>query len=200
MHDNSTRRDIDPIVQLLTTMMVISRGGHLLDEDTPLARATIEFLTNNWIQAQSGLLAKTKKIEVHPESLPAPRVFNFQMFCPYKRKEFSEAPIELFPGPLRGKIYYRFDLLSPSDDAPAVVVAIEDRSFFHPNFSRRHGLLCIGHWPPGPIMLEDLLQHIYRIVTYQNLRVMHPADGEAATFFATDPDAMRGLEEVKPLY
>jgi hypothetical protein len=37
-------------------------------------------------------------------------------------------------------------------------------------------------------------------LSYQNRRPHHPADFEAARYFALDPDAMSGLEPVPPLY
>jgi hypothetical protein len=171
-----------------------------LDDDTPVVKAGKEFFSNSWTQACDGLLSKTKKIAVEPELSPYPRVFHMHIFCSYKRKEGLLEPVELVQGPIRGTIYYRPDILSPGDDSPAVAVALQDHGFFHPNFSRRHGLLCLGDLPAGPIALENLLEHVYRIVTYQNLRVTDPADAEAAVYFATDPEAMVGLEKVEPLY
>ena len=72
--------------------------------------------------------------------------------------------------------------------------------FFHPNYSRRDGVLCVGTLPPDPYPLDALLEHVYRIVTYQNLAVDNSADLEAAIYFATNPEAMVGLEPVEPIY
>ncbi|MGA2798003.1 MAG: hypothetical protein ABSE63_10510 [Thermoguttaceae bacterium] len=200
MANNSTQRQAGSLAHILAVVERSSRKNDPSDEDTPIAKAARDFFTNNWRQADEGLLAKTNKIRVEPEPSSAPRVFQMHIFCSYKRKEGLLEPVELVPGPIRGTIYYRPDILSPGDDAPAVAVALNDYGFFHPNFSRRQGLLCLGDLPAGPIALENLLEHIYRIVTYQNLRVTDPADAEAATYFATDPEAMAGLEKVEPLY
>jgi hypothetical protein len=170
-------------------------------DDTPIGRATAEFFKNNWRRAQAGLLARTDLIKVVPPLSAAPRVFAFGMGVSYKRKSSSHAPAKIAPGPIRGMIYYRPDILCPADAGPPVAVSLHDRGILHPNYSRRHGLLCVGEWPAGQLVeLDALLEHVYRIVTYQNLRVTHPADVEAAEYFATDPDAMRGLEHVQPLY
>jgi hypothetical protein len=196
----STLSDRDLIEQMLAALLLAEEGPRPLD-DTPIGRCVAEFFTNNWVQAREGLLAKTKKIEVEPQPSAAPRVFRFIIHAPYKRKNSSHAPVTLDPGPIQGTIYYRRDLFCPSDDGPPVAVVLHDRGMVHPNYSRRHGLLCVGDLPAGaPISLEDLLAHVYRIATYQNLRITHPADMEAAEYFATDPEAMRGLEHVDPLY
>jgi hypothetical protein len=199
---NSTQRQAHGLDHVLAALeRIASRDNGLHDEDTPIAKACREFFSNNWSQACGGLLARTKKIIVQPELSPNLRVFHIHIFSFYKRKEGPQDPVELVPGPIRGTIYYRPDILSPGDDVPAVAVALQDRGFFHPNFSRRHGLLCLGDLPPGPIALENLLLHIYQIVTYQNLRVTDPADAEAANYFATDPNALDGLDKkVEPLY
>jgi hypothetical protein len=87
-------------------------------------------------------------------------------------------------------------------DLPAVAVLVERRlGFLHPNYSRRYGILCCGELPGGPIPLDLLFEnYIYGIITYQNRRPTDPADVEAARYFALEPDAMEGLENVEPLY
>ena len=191
--------DHNLVEHMLATLLLAEESAQPLD-DTPLGRCTGEFLANNWAKARDGLLARTKKIEVEPQASAAPRAFRFLIHAPYKRKNSPNAPVKLDPGPIRGTIHYRRDLFCPSDDGPPVAVALHDRGMVHPNYSRRHGLLCVGDLPAGdPISLEDLLAHVYRIVTYQNLRVTHPADVEAAEYFAADPQAMQGLGARQPL-
>lgn len=192
-------------MRLFEAMLAVSRHEGAADEDTPAARVTREFLANNWARARDGLLAKTRLIEVQPEMSPAPRVFHFVLHRPYKRKA-ADGSVELVPGPVLGTVFYRHDLFTCDDDVPTVAVALHDPATLHANFSRRHGLLCLGNVGElagaggGPIALDRLLEHVYRIMSYANIRVTHPADLEAARYFATDPDAMRGLEHVEPLY
>jgi hypothetical protein len=135
---------------------------------------------------------------------PAPRAFRFEFDCSYKRKLGDDSPVELMPGPVCGEVIYRGDMLL-NPDGPCVVVLIDRHlGYFHPNYSRRQGFLCLGdlsNLPPGPIPLEPLLEnHVYPIVSYQNRRPAHPADIEAARYFATEPTAMQGLQPVSPLY
>jgi hypothetical protein len=197
-------RDELPL-RLFEAMLAVSRDEGPLEEDTPAARVTREFLANNWARARDGLLAKTRRIEVQPEMSAAPRVFHFAIHRPYKRKA-ADGSVELVPGPIFGTVFYRHDLFTCDDDVPTVAVALHDRATFHANFSRRYGLLCLGAVDElggaggGPIPLDRLLEHVYRIMSYANFRVTHPADPEAARYFATDPDALRGLEHVEPLY
>jgi hypothetical protein len=138
---------------------------------------------------------------VEPELSPTPRVFRFWIDRPYKRQARSDAPVELASGPITGTIYYRHNMFAVEDQAvPTVAVALDDRTLLHPNFSRRHGILCLGSLPSGPVSLSRLLEHLYRILSYANVRVTHPADINAAEYFASDPDALRGLDKVQPLY
>ncbi len=200
----NARRDELPR-RLFEAMLAVSRDGRPLEEDTPAVRVTREFLANNWARARDGLLAKTRLIEVQPEMSAAPRVFRFAMHRPYKRKG-ADGRVELVPGPILGTVFYRHDLFTCDDDVPTVAVALHDRDTFHANFSRRYGLLCLGAVGElggaggGPIPLDRLLEHVYRIMSYANFRVTHPADLEAARYFAADPDALCGLEHVEPLY
>jgi hypothetical protein len=179
-------------------------GEQMAEEDDPLDCIRNEFFANSWKECCDGLLAKTSRLRVWPEVSPAPRVFEFEIDTPYKRKRQEDSSVELMPGPVRGRVIYRGDMFV-NPEGPCVVVLI-DRTlgYFHPNYSRRNGFLCLGdlsNLPPGPIPLEPLLEnHIYPIVSYQNRRPMHPADVEAARYFALDPSAMQGLEPVPPLY
>jgi hypothetical protein len=200
MSNVSTPRQTNQIENILNALERLMQKNNPLDDDTPYAKMATDYFTNDWIHTRGGLLAKTNKIRVEPEASPAPRIFHFHIFRPYKRKEGLLEPVELVPGPIRGTIYYRHDLFQPGDNTPVVAVSLQDRGFFHPNFSRRYGLLCLGDLPPGPIALEHLLTHLYCILCYQNLRVSDPADAEAATYFGSDPEAMSGLGKVEPLY
>jgi hypothetical protein len=201
---NANRTDDPRYFDHLLAMfhLALADDGGLLEEETPLARGTREFFANNWAQTRDGLLARTRLIEVAPAPSPAPRVFEFTIHRPYKRKAGPDEPVELVPGPIRGMLFYRSDiLLMAEDDGPAIAVSLADRWMFHPNFSRRHSMLCLGGFPGGPVPLATCLEHVYRIVSYANQRVFHPADIEAARYFALDPDAMmKGLEHVEPLY
>ena len=167
---------------------------------TPLARITRDFFQYNWIYCRDGLLAKTRRIRVEPLGLPAPRVFKFEIDTPFKRRR-EDGSLELEPGPVRGTIYYRPDLMV-NPDSPAIAVTLDrELGFFHPNFSRKHSAACLGDLPGGPYPLDALLEdHVFPILSYQNRRPSHPADVEAARYFALDPQAMVGLDRVEPLY
>jgi hypothetical protein len=130
-----------------------------------------------------------------------PSSFGFEIDRPYKRRATPDGPVELAPGPLRGTIMYRANLFAASPDEPTVVVLIDRQCrFHHPNFSPRFGAICLGDLPHGPIALDALLLHVFSIVSYQNRNPLHPADIDAAHYFALDPNAMSGLEPVEPLY
>lgn len=143
-------------------------------------------------------------MRVLPEHSPTPRMFRFEIDAPYKSKRGGDAPVELVPGPIRGTIHYRPDLFA-SPTLPHIAVQVDpDLAYFHPNCSRQRGsMICLGEIPVSefPFPLDLLLQnHIYPILTYQNRRPAHPADLEAARYFALDEHAMDGLEPVRPLY
>jgi hypothetical protein len=150
-------------------------------------------------------LAKTARIRLLPQPGRSPRIFRFEIDCRYKRKTGADAPVELMPGPVRGTIHFRPDILINRKTLPPPIAVEIDRSlaYFHPNYCRQQGFLCLGEFPPSPypfpldLLLED---HLYPIVSYQNRRPAHPLDREAALYFALDPSAMEGLEPVEPLY
>lgn len=195
------------IAALMASLTQASRRSELFEEDTPVARVTRQFFSNTWRAAKEGWLSRTRMIEVIPELSAAPRVFHFTLHRPYKRRRAGQAAVALVPGPICGIIYYREDLfLQDDDEVPTVAVVLHDRALLHPNFSRRHGLLCLGAWGAsggglaGPIALSSLLEHVYRILSYQNMSLFHPADKEAADYFIDNPTAMEGLRPVPPLY
>ena len=193
---------IDDLIRdiISATVRSTTAADESLDEDTPTGRITREFLARNWTEARDGLLAKTKLIHVEPEASATPRVFRFWIDRPYKRQPRPDAIVELASGPIVGTIYYRHSMFRREDqDVPTVAVELADRCLLHPNFSRRYGMLCLGTLPPGPLALSRLLEHVYRILAYANARLTHPADMEAAQYFAS-PDAMWGLDQVAPLY
>lgn len=182
----------------------------LPDPATPLGQLTREFLRNSWESCRDGLLARTQRIRVQPELNPfspdpdpVPRVFRFEIDLPFKHQRRPGGPIELAPGPIRGSVIYRANMLSNLDE-PSVAVRLDPAlGLVHPNFSREHALLCLGQTTDfqGPIPLDVLLgNHVFPIVSYQNRHPEHPADLEAARYFALDPEAMVGLEPVSPLY
>ena len=125
--------------------------------------------------------------------------FWYEVDRPYKCKQ-PQGIVELAPGPVRGTIRYRPNVLAPDPGSRSVLVFVDSDGFYHPNFSRSHGVLCIGDIPPGPFPLEVLIEHLYSIVSYQNMDSTRPADWEAVRYFGTDPDALEGLAEVEPLY
>ncbi len=183
---------------------LLQSAGELPSEDTPLGKLAAEFFSNTWATAADGLLKRTNKIRLRPEHSPAPRAFEFDIDTPYKRKLGSDASVELMPGPVLGRIMYRADLFE-NLVGPTVLVLIDPSlGYFHPNYDRDRGVLCIGaeeDLPPGPLPLDNLIEnHLYPIITYQNRRPSHPLDQEAARFFAIDPTAMDGLEPAAPLY
>jgi hypothetical protein len=194
--------DLGELLEILSRIAIHEPPELLPEDETPLGRATREFFHNNWVNARDGLLARTKRLRVRPLEPFAPRSFRFELDCPYKRKLSPAAAVELVDGTLRGTITYRPDVFVAPMYEPSVAVLL-DRSlgYFHSNFSRRHGILCLGDLPGGGAMgLDGLLLHIYMILTYQNLSPWHAADEEAAQYFALDPEAMAGLEDVQPLY
>lgn len=191
----------NPLELLLRLTTLMDGQSDLPDADTPLGRLTREFFENNWQGAQEGLLSKTRVIRVWPHTIFAPRVFHFEIDCRYKRKRPGDPFVELADGPLCGQIIYRADLYLADPEQPSVAVLLDrQQAFFHPNYSRRHGVLCLGHLPAGPYPLEDLLEHLYGIITYQNRTPTDALDPEAAQYFALEPEAMAGLEPVAPLY
>lgn len=189
------------IAQLIAELLNIAHQQHELPEQgTPLGDTTRDFFRNNWDEAVSELLDKTSVVRVLPDSPDAPHRFRFEIDTPYKHKRSRAGQVDLDPGPVRGQILYRPDLFVIYD-APAVAVLLDpDQAYFHPNHCRRTGVLCIGDVPNGPYPLKSLIEHVYGILTYQNRRPSHPADIEAAAYFALEPDAMSGLESVRPLY
>jgi hypothetical protein len=192
----------DEIRHLLDRFALMARLGDCLPaEENPIGMLTREFFANNWTNCRAGLLKKTARIRVWPEPSPFPRIFKFEIDCPFKRKTGSDGPIELLPGPVRGTAYYRPDILTASEIPPVAVALDVEQAFFHPNYSRRKGFLCLGELPRVALPLDVLLENIvYPIVTYQNRRPNHAFDREAAAYFALVPEAMTGLEPVEPLY
>lgn len=207
MTNDSTNRvhDFEGLDALLQRLLEAALDrDDLPEEDTPLGKLIREFFTNNWAMCRDGLLQRTTKIRVQPETNSAPRAFRFQIATPYKRKLDSNSVVELLPGPVRGRILYRGDMFENPEPPTVAVMLDRDQAYFHPNYARKQGFLCIGdeqNLPPGPLPLDVLLEnHVYPIITYQNRRPAHPADLEAAQYFALDPTAMEGLEPVDPLY
>jgi hypothetical protein len=193
--------DIDDLLRSLAR--VVGVLDDLPDEATPAGKLTREFFFNNWLACRDGLLARTDRIRVQPQPTPAPRIFRFEIDCRYKSKPGSSAPVQLMSGPISGTIHYRPEVLLNRLMPPIAVEIDRSLAFFHPNYSRQHGFLCLGEFPPSPypFPLDLLLEnHLYPIVTYQNHRPAHPLDREAAHYFALDPQAMEGLEPVDPLY
>ncbi len=166
--------------------------------DTPTARLSAEFFKHNWQNAQP-LLGQTTRLRVQPQSAMA-RTLDFELDVPFKRQLRVGAPIDIAPGPVRGTIVYRHDLFSVGDE-PVVAVLIDPAlGLLHANYSRLYGVLCLGHLPPGPFPLDALLEHLYTILTYQNVSTADPADPDAAIYFASDPRAREGIPAAQPLW
>ncbi len=171
----------------------------LPDPSTGEGQATRDFFANNWEEARSGLLSRTQQVQVRPLPGAGPRSFSFEFDRPYKRKR-PDGMVELAPGPVTGTIRYRPNVLTPDPGSRSIIVFVDSQEFFHPNYSRVAGVLCLGDIPPGPFPLEALIEHLYSIVSYQNMDSTNPADKEAVRYFGTDPEALEGLAEVQPLY
>ena len=171
---------------------------------SPLSQNALEFFANNWAATADGLLKKTDRIRVLPEQSPAPLAFDFEIDTPYKRKQGPESTVELMPGPVRGRIFYRADMFENPGGPQAAVMIDPLLGYFHPNYDGNRGILCYGdprNLPNGPLQLGPLLENqIYPVLSYQNRRPSHPLDLEAARYFALDPAAMNGLEPPQPLY
>ncbi len=171
----------------------------LPDPSTDEGRATLDFFANNWEEAREGLLSRTQRVRVQPLPGAGPRSFSYEFDRPYKCK-LPGGMVELAPGPVSGTIRYRPNVLTPDPGSRSVMVFVDSDRFYHPNYSRSHRVLCIGDIPPGPFPLEALIEHLYGIVSYQNMDSTNPADWEAVRYFGTDPDALDGLTDVEPLY
>lgn len=183
--------------------LALSRLGKLLATDpaVPLGELETAFFTASWERGRA-MVARSDRLRI--ESLtagPAPTTFSFEFDCRYKRRLAMDQPVELVAGTLSGRVIYRPDPYDGDPDTPVALVLINRRhGFWHPNYSRTHGILCVGDLPPEPIPLDDLLQHVYTIISYQNRSTRDPADAVVAAWFATEPDALVGLEHVEPLF
>lgn len=167
--------------------------------DTPSARLSAEFFQHNWASVQP-LLAKAPRLRLHPRSA-TPRILDFELDVAFKRQLRPAGPIDLAAGPLCGTIVYAADLFCGAATQPLVTVLIDPAlGLLHPNFSRLHGVLCLGHLPPGPFPLDALLEHLYTILTYQNVSAADPADAGAAVWYANDPHPRAGLPPTRPLW
>ena len=185
------------LVEQLENLAGLDDG--LPDPSTLEGRATRDFFVNNWREAREGLLSHTDIVRARPLGAGVPRSFSFEIHRPFKRK-LPQGMVELAPGPVTGTIRYHPNVLRPDPGARSVVVFVNSEGFYHPNFSRSHGVLCIGEVPPGPFPLKALLEHVYSIVSYQNVDSTNPLDHEAVRYFGTEPDALDGLTDVHPLY
>ncbi len=195
---NTANPTLDDLLAQMSQFLLTT--GDLPPADTPVGQLTREFFGNTWQTCQQQLLTKTDRIHVMPEGHPA-RMFHFEFDLPYRQKFMHSHQVNLMSGPIRGIVMYRPDLMANLHQ-PSVAVRLDpSMGYFHPNYSREHGLVCLGDLPPGPFPLEGLLEHhLFPILSYQNRRPVHPADAEAARYFATNPEAMIGLEPVLPLY
>lgn len=161
---------------------------------------TRTFLGESWREARDGLLARTQVIRILPQPSATPACFRFVIDRPFKRKTGPIAAVELVDGPIFGAIVYAPDQFAEQGQGSAIAVFMDpDLSFFHPNACRRTGAVCLGDLPQR-FPLEDLLQHLFSLVSYQERTPRDPLDAEAARYFALDTDAMTGLEPVEPLY
>lgn len=174
-------------------------GGELPPESDPVGAAVREFFKNNWQRAREGLLSKTDLIRVEPQPPEGPRSFSFEMDLPYKRK-LASGEVVLEAGPIRGALGYHVSVLGPPLDSRSIVAFIMSAGFFHPNFSRAQRVLCLGDLPRRPFQLDRLLEHLWGILSYQNLGLTDLLDVDAARYFATDPHAYEGIDAPPALY
>lgn len=195
---NDQSLDIQSLLEQVARVM--RNTDDLPPANTPVGKYSREFFRNTWTTCQEGLLSKTRRIRVTPEG-DVPRMFHFEMDLPYRQRFPHSTQTNLLPGPIRGVVMYRPDLMSNLHEPSIAVRLDQSMGYFHPNFSRRRALVCLGDLPPGPFPLDVLLEHhLFPILSYQNRHPVDPADGEAARYFATDPGAMTGLDVVTPLY
>ena len=170
------------------------------DPSSSEGRAAWDFFENNWRQARDGLLSRTERIRVRPLPTRAPpTAFSFEVDRPYKRKR-ADGMVVLEPGPVCGTIFYRTDVLTAPRNSPPACVFLSSKGFYHPNFSRSLGVLCLGPLPGGPFPLDALLLHLYAIVSYQHLGTNDPLDADALRYFSREPDAFEGIADVPRLY
>jgi hypothetical protein len=198
------RGGADPLAALLARLFASPGILDLDPAETAIEAASEEFFHHNWRNARDGLLSKTRRMRLWPIG-PVPRVFRFEVDRPYLRQRSPSAPVERAAGPIRGTIGYDPDALRSGGgaafDAPGVWVLLDpDLALLHPNYSRRHGFLCLGRLPGGPLPLEALLVHLYTILSYQNRSTADPADADAAAYFAAVPEALEALPAAEPLY
>jgi hypothetical protein len=192
-------RPVPPAPPPARLAALIAYGGELPDATDPEGRAARDFFANNWRAACDGLLARSNRIRVEPLPPEGPRSFSFEIDLPYKRKQPSGS-VELDTGPIRGLITYHASIFAPPAGARSIVVFVTSDGFYHPHHSRAHKVLCLGDLPRGPYPLDALLEHVYSIVTYQNLDLQHFLDRDAAVYFASDLHAFEGLVDVPTLY
>lgn len=198
--DGTARRDERepaqfPLAHLLGRLVALAGDG---DEPAEGDDLRAEYFENNWCEARDGLLARTSKIRVEPQAGRAPTRFRFELDRPFKRK-CPDGAVELAPGPVRGLICYHPDPFASVPGQAAVLVLIDPAAgLYHPNHSRASGILCLGELHGTPA-LAPLLEHVWGILSYDNLTVSHPADVEASAFFSA-PEARDGLPPAEPLY
>lgn len=191
--------DPTSLAELFGRISRLALESGLPDRSTSEGRSVREFFMNNWRIACEGLLARTTRMRVRPLPPEGPRSFAFEMSLPYKRKR-ADGTVELEPGPIHGRIDYLPDVMTPEPNTRSVAVFVSSAGFYHPNYSRAHGVLCVGDLPPGPFPLDALLEHVWTIVSYQNVDSANPLDREAVRYFRRDPHAFEGLTEVPRLY
>lgn len=188
------------LMELLDRVQSLAHPHQRLpDPSTAEGQAVRTLLTNNWLAARDGLLARTERIRVRPETAEAPLRFFFEIDRPYRRKR-PGGGVELDPGPVVGEILYHPRILQPAPGQRCALVFVRSPGFYHPNYSRALGVLCLGDLPPGAFPLDVLLEHLYSIVSYQNYDAVNALDPEASDFFCVDPHALDGLRDVLPLY
>ncbi len=194
MSSTDSRASRDPALSRLDLLITGGAG-------VPLGEADHDFFMHSWLRGRE-VRDRSDRLRLEPLTPgPAPTAFSFEVDCRYKRRMALDQPVELVDDTLSGRILYRSDPVDGDPDTSSVLVLIDPRhGFWHPNFSRRHGILCVGDLPAGAIPLDDLLQHVYSIITYQNRSTRDPADPVAAAWFASEPDALVGLEHVEPLF
>ncbi len=174
------------------------------EADSPLAEIAHEFFTNNWNGFRDGLLERSNIMRVRPLQPVAPTTFYFEFDRPYKCHSPGSDSIEIKAGPIRGTIWYRPNLFEDPEQNYIAVQVDPELHYFHPNCAARYGsMICLGRLPavPFPLPLDMLIEnHLYPILTYQNMAPTDSLNRDAAIYFALAANPMEGLLPVPPLY
>lgn len=167
---------------------------------TPLDAAARAFLEHSWLRARDGLLARSRIVRCVPVAGDPPTTFRYGIRTRWPRR--TPAGVEIVRGELTGRIRFARDPFRLEPGEAQVLVTVDPEcGLFHPNHQRHSGWLCVGTLGGEPYELGPLLEHVYAILTFQNVDPSDPADAEAARWWAAGPpEAAMLAEEVEPLW